>query len=72
MVNLMQDTMIITSGEWVLLTLATIALVHGAVTCMNLRKTVVRAEARPAFSGLTAALSDVSKRAGRKAPKSQS
>ncbi|MEL6837702.1 MAG: hypothetical protein AAFP85_00330 [Pseudomonadota bacterium] len=65
----MHEMMTITSLEWVLLGLAGIALVHNAFTCLQLRKDIVRAEARPAFRGLTAALSDVPKRAQLKAPK---
>ncbi|WP_411889802.1 hypothetical protein [Yoonia sp. SDW83-1] len=62
--------MIITSAEWVLLALATVALIHGAVICMNLRKNLSRAEARQGFQGLSGALSDVHRRAGRKTPES--
>ena len=62
----MQDFMLVTSGEWVLLALATVALINGAYVCMNLRKTLVRAETRPAFHGLSDALVDVRNRAGRK------
>ncbi len=65
----MQEMMTVTSVEWALLGLAAIALVHSAVTCMQLRKDVVKADTRPAFRGLTAALSDVPKRAQLKAPK---
>lgn len=61
--------MVITGGEWVLLTLATVALIHGAVICMSLRRDLIRAEARPAFRGLTNALADVPKRANRKSNK---
>ena len=70
MVNQMQDLMTVTSAEWVLLALATVALIHGAVICMNLRKTLARAEARQEFQGLSGALSDIHRRAGRKTPKS--
>lgn len=62
----MQDVMTITSAEWMLLALATIALVNGAVVCMNLRKTLVRAEARQPFDGLSGALADKQRRADRK------
>lgn len=65
----MQEMMTITSVEWVLLGLAGIALAYSAVACMYLRKDVMRAETRPAFRGLTAALADVPKRAQLKAPK---
>ena len=67
MVNQMQDVLIVTTGEWVLLALATAALINGAYVCMNLHRTLVRAETRPAFSGLSDALADVRKRHGRKA-----
>ncbi len=67
---MMQEMMTITSVEWVLLGLAGIALVHSAYTCMSLRRDVVRADERPAFSGLKAALADVPKRAQLKASKS--
>lgn len=66
----MQDLLIVTVGEWVLLLLATVALIHGAVICMNMRKNLVRAEARPAFSGLMGALADTPKRTALKATKS--
>ncbi|MEJ6402243.1 hypothetical protein [Yoonia sp. 2307UL14-13] len=62
--------MTITSGEWVLLGLAGIALVHTAYTCMSLRRDVVQADERQPFRGLTAALSDVPKRTQLKAAKS--
>lgn len=65
----MQEMMTITSVEWVLLGLASIALIHSAYTCMSLRKDVVRADKRQAFRGLTAALADVPKRAQLKASK---
>ncbi|MEL6681294.1 MAG: hypothetical protein AAFQ09_01465 [Pseudomonadota bacterium] len=65
----MQEMMTLTNLEWVLLGLAGIALVHSAVTCLQLRKDMVKADTRPAFRGLTTALSDVPKRAQLKAPK---
>ena len=67
----MQDLMIMTSGEWVMLALATIALVHAAVISLNLHKSLVRAEQRSAFRGLMGALSDVPKRTGRDAAKTR-
>ena len=66
----MHDLMIVTAAEWVLLALASVALVQGAVICMNLRKSLIRADARPDFRGLSGALSDVHKRAAGKTPKS--
>jgi len=67
----MQDLMIMTSSEWVLLALATVALVHVGVIYLNLHKSLVRAEQRPAFRGLMGALSDVPKRTGRDAAKTR-
>lgn len=68
----MRDLVMMTSGEWVLLALVTIGLVHAAVVYFNLHKTLVRVEKRPAFTGLSGALSDVSKRAGRNTNKGDS
>lgn len=65
----MQEMMTITPVEWALLGLAIVALLQSAVSCMQLRRDVVKVEARPAFRGLTRALSDVPKRAQLKAPK---
>jgi len=65
----MQEMMTVTPVEWALIGLAGLAVVHTVFTCMQLRKDMVKADSRPAFRGLTAALSDVPKRAQLKAPK---
>lgn len=62
----MHDLMIVTSGEWVLFALAGIALIYSGVVCMNMRKTLIRAEARASFRTLPGSLSDLRQRGGRK------
>ncbi len=71
MVKQMQDVMIITSTEWVLLALVSFALINSAIICINLRKNLIRSEARQSFDGLTGALSALGKRTNRKAAKTR-
>lgn len=66
MVHLMNDIMIITPAEWVLLLLTTMTLVQVALICINLRSSLAKAEQRPAFDGLIASLGDVRHRKDRK------
>ena len=62
----MHDLMIVTSGEWVMFALVGVALIYSGVVCMNMRKTLIREEARASFRTLPDSLSDLRQRGTRK------